>query len=469
MSTSAEVVRASPQTRPTTRDGRPFLWLISLLCFGLMAAYAAANLKTLRLSMWETALWVPAIVAINMLPVTAWKYTPFIADLPLTVLASLVLSPAQVGLVILVAGFDPRELQRQITPTRAWFNRTQVAFAAFLASLACHGISGAPDESQYVVAIATLAMAVYIIGNYTLVGIGISLDRGYPFTHVMRRMLVGAPFDYAITLSFTAISAGAPAVLYGHSQLLAVLAAFAVSLLSRQTLARSQMAGDTGRAYRSREQALKQLSQQIHEERSDERRLIAAELHDEVLQPLFKVTLMAQVLKGDLAGGRLLELDQDLPELLTAAELASTTLRELIGDLRRSALGRGGLGPALTRFVGSTSERAACRVHVDIQQVVVDADAELVIYQIAKEALANAFTHSKAKNVWLTLRDSTQGVELAVQDDGIGFDPETVPSGHFGIEIMRERATAIGAGFWVDASLGAGTRILVAVGALRDA
>src|SRR5207247_8086274 len=119
---------------------------------------------------------------------------------------------------------------------------------------------------------------------------------------------------------------------------------------------------DTRRAYRSREAALAELSKRMHEERSDERRLIAADLHDEVLQPLFKVTLMAQVLKGDLGCGHLLEMDQDLPALLTAADLASSTLREPIGDLRRSTLGRGGWGLAVESLARRVTDRVGVRI-----------------------------------------------------------------------------------------------------------
>src|SRR2546428_13537030 len=95
---------------------------------------------------------------------------------------------------------------------------------------------------------------------------------------------------------------------------------------------------DGRRAYRSREAALAELSRQIFAERSDERRMLAAYLHDEVLQPLFKVTRMAQVLKTDLGSGRLLEMDQDLPDLLTAAERASSTLTRLHAALRKAPL-----------------------------------------------------------------------------------------------------------------------------------
>jgi signal transduction histidine kinase len=276
-------------------------------------------------------------------------------------------------------------------------------------------------------------------------------------------MLVGNPKDYALTVLLVALSGGAIASLYLQSRALALLAALSMSLLSRQTLSRSQMVVDTARAYRSREQALQQVSDQIRHERTDERRLIAAELHDEVLQPLFKVTLMAHVLKADLAGGRLLDLDQDVPELLTAADLASTTLRELIGDLRRSALGRGGLSPALKRFLQFASEHASSRLHEQIESVKVDAEAELVIYQIAKEAVANSLSHSRAENVWVTLRQYPEGVELTVIDDGMGFDPANVPDGHYGLHIMRERACSVGANFSLESSSGKGSTLTLII------
>jgi two-component system nitrate/nitrite sensor histidine kinase NarX len=168
---------------------------------------------------------------------------------------------------------------------------------------------------------------------------------------------------------------------------------------------------------------------------------------------------MAHVLKKDLASGQLLEIDQDLPELLTAAELASSTLRDLIGDLRRSALGRGGLGHALSSFVRSISRQTAITTHTSIQQVRLDPDSELVLYQIAKEALSNAIVHSKAENAWLQLSNQAGVTRLIVTDDGIGFDPLEERGGHYGIAIMRERASAIGAELYIDSLPGRGSTI----------
>lgn len=253
------------------------------------------------------------------------------------------------------------------------------------------------------------------------------------------------------------------AILYDEIGPFALAAFLVPTLLGRQALIRSQNSIDTARAYRSQEAALNQISHQIFEERNDERRLIAADLHDEVLQPLFKVTLMAHVLKADLSSGRLMEMDEDLPELLTAADLASSTLRELIGDLRRSALGRGGLGPALSSLVRSLSKQISIRIHPWIERVTLDPDTELVFYQIAKESLTNAVSHSRGTNVWVQLSDHDGVIALAVKDDGIGFDPLEERSGHYGLAIMRERASAVGAHLFVDSAPNRGCSIELSV------
>ena len=185
--------------------------------------------------------------------------------------------------------------------------------------------------------------------NYLLVGLGIALEHDLPLHHVFGRMRFGTALDFGVTFAAWGVLATILTALYDdvHSWILILF--LGPTLLGRHALLRSQMLVETKTAFESRGSALAQVEHRIHEERSDERRLIAADLHDEVLQPLFKVTLMAQVLKSDLATGRLLEMDNDLPDLLDAAEVAATSLRQLIGDLRSSPqlAPRGWLGVAV--------------------------------------------------------------------------------------------------------------------------
>jgi signal transduction histidine kinase len=305
-----------------------------------------------------------------------------------------------------------------------------------------------------------VALGIAITINYLLAGIVISLDHGYRFAKAISIMRIGSWSDFALALVSWSVLGAMVAVLYNQIHPLALFAFLAPTLLSRQALKKSQMLIDTRQAYRSSEEALRQISQHVYDERFDERKLIAADLHDEVLQPLFKVTLMAHVLKVDLSRGRLLEIEEDLPQLVTAAELASTTLRDLIGNLRRSSIGLGGLPQALRRLLQTLSAGSGLAFHSDIDSIQLQTPAELALYQIAKEALANSLNHSKGSNVWVELKDESGAVRMSIRDDGQGFDVTSERDGHYGLAIMRERAAAAGGQIYIDPIRGGGTSIV---------
>ncbi len=98
-------------------------------------------------------------------------------------------------------------------------------------------------------------------------------------------------------------------------------------------------------------------------------------------------------------------------------------------------------------------------------------DVHVALYRIAQEALNNVVKHAHAGRICVSLRcassradvDSERGqrVELAIEDDGRGFDPACIPPDRLGLSIIRERAQAIGAALQVDSQPGCGTRIVV--------
>src|SRR5207245_3514297 len=205
-----------------------------------------------------------------------------------------------------------------------------------------------------------------VTANYFFIGMGITIEHGYPLKEVFQRLRLGTPVDFAVAMLAWGVLAAMLAALYVDVHWWVLLAFVAPTLLARQALMRSEMLLEARRAYVSREQTIAQLERRVHNERTDERRMIAADLHDEVLQPLFKVTLMAQVVKADLATGRLLEMDEDLPELLAAAELAAGLLRQLIGDLRKSSLGRCGLTTSLQTLVRELQSQTSAHLSAEI-------------------------------------------------------------------------------------------------------
>ena len=175
-------------------------------------------------------------------------------------------------------------------------------------------------------------------------------------------------------------------------------------------------------------------------ERKDERLALAGELHDEVLPSLFKVHLMGQVLRQDLAAGKLLELDDDLPELLLATEAAQRAIRDLLGDLRRSPLGASGLIPTLRLLVDQLASAGAPPVTLDVEQFESSPLAQLLAYQAIREALHNAAKHARASSIEVRLWKDEALLRLSVTDDGTGFSWAAVDgSRHFGLQIMKER------------------------------
>lgn len=84
--------------------------------------------------------------------------------------------------------------------------------------------------------------------------------------------------------------------------------------------------------------------------------------------------------------------------------------------------------------------------------------------RVVQEALANAHRHGRARAVSVALTRHNGRARLTISDDGRGFDAAASPDdGHFGLAIMRERATQVGGSLSIDSHPGVGTRIVVDV------
>jgi signal transduction histidine kinase len=206
--------------------------------------------------------------------------------------------------------------------------------------------------------------------------------------------------------------------------------------------------------------ALRVATDTLAKERQDERQVLAGELHDEVLPPLFKVHLMGQVLREDLSSGRLLNLDDDLPELLSATEMAQSAIRDVVRGLRSAKIGPGGLAPSIRLVAERLESAGAPRFVIDIGQVAGSHTGELLCYQLAREAMSNAAKYSKASRISVSLMEVGKALDLIVADDGVGFDPQAVDSlNHFGLSLIAERVKAARGTVEVRSSIGLGTTV----------
>jgi two-component system nitrate/nitrite sensor histidine kinase NarX len=87
-------------------------------------------------------------------------------------------------------------------------------------------------------------------------------------------------------------------------------------------------------------------------------------------------------------------------------------------------------------------------------------ETELQILQIIREALANVVRHSHARHVRIELRQTPQGeISVTVEDDGIGLSPASLEENHYGLAIIRERASTIGAQLSIETIRPHGARV----------
>jgi signal transduction histidine kinase len=197
----------------------------------------------------------------------------------------------------------------------------------------------------------------------------------------------------------------------------------------------------------------------------EERQRLARELHDAVTQTLFSTSLIAEVVpelwetKPDLARQRLDDLRR-----LTRGALAE--MRTLLVELRPGALMELPLSDLLRQLGEATAGRTNLKVDLKVETqrpVTLPPDVQVALYRIAQESINNIVRHAQAGAADIELRYGTLGdVYLRISDDGSGFDPLSIPGGHLGVGIMRERAQAIGANIDVTSSPGNGTTIEVA-------
>ena len=281
-------------------------------------------------------------------------------------------------------------------------------------------LDGAILDWPSVILPGTAALLVDAGINFILVASAVSIEDRLTPRGVLVRMFGASPSHYLagyLLLGLLALPLAAAVAVGGVWALLLFLAPL---VLAREMFRQTQQVLNATERLRQKDVALRGAAGEMARERKDERLALAGELHDEVLPSLFKVHLMGQVLKQDLAAGRLLELDDDLPELLLATDAAQRAIRDLLGDLRRSPLGAAGLIPTVRMLVDQLSAAGAPPVTIDEEEFESSPLAQLLAYQVIREALHNAAKHAQASRIDVRLWGDETMVRVSVTDDGSG-------------------------------------------------
>jgi two-component system, NarL family, nitrate/nitrite sensor histidine kinase NarX len=197
---------------------------------------------------------------------------------------------------------------------------------------------------------------------------------------------------------------------------------------------------------------------------SEERTLLARELHDSIAQALAFINLQAQMLEFALERHDEDEMRDILKMVRQAVQESYEDVRELLVHFR-TRVGQQDLDTAIEAALRRLAEQSGMRTDFDVQGegTALDPETEAQLLYIVQEAFSNVRKHAQAHTVTVRLRRSRDGLSVIVRDDGVGFDEGAAPAdghqAHIGLQIMRERALRVGAQVSVRSSHDKGTEI----------
>jgi len=221
--------------------------------------------------------------------------------------------------------------------------------------------------------------------------------------------------------------------------------------------------------FRAREEVLQGFSLDLMQLQESERQQVATDLGDNLAQLLCTLLTRWQVLARRLPLGEngLLE---EATGFTTLLRLTASEAYRISAHLEPHGLETLGLESAVRGLAAEFSERMSVPVEVDVdlRATQLDSGTNLVVYRILQKALRNVEQHAQARHVRVTLSRRGSAVQLAVQDDGIGFDARAlrargVQDGGFGLLGMHARAISVGGTVKVKSTRSRGTEVLLRV------
>ena len=217
---------------------------------------------------------------------------------------------------------------------------------------------------------------------------------------------------------------------------------------------------------RRNEEQLRSLTHRVVQVQEAERGRVALELHGHITQLLCAVLVRSQTLADKLPAGDGLARKEAI-KLREMLGQAASEVERISRHLRPSVLDELGLVAVLRDTSTEFAKRMGVALELECVKLTarLPADVELTFYRILQEALRNVEQHARARHVSVRLTKQGGGVQLVIQDDGIGFDPKknypTTQNGKGGLGLlsMRERASYVGGVLNIKSTPGKGTTI----------
>jgi len=196
-----------------------------------------------------------------------------------------------------------------------------------------------------------------------------------------------------------------------------------------------------------------------------ERERLAGELHDNLAQTLGFINLKIDQLRLMIKAGKFEDSLAELNTVKSAIGGAYGQVRAALVGLSEPVMEPGGYLERLSESVAEFGQVTGADIHLDtdgVKEISISPLAQNQSLHIIREALTNANRHSGAKNIWVKVLQDTRQATITIEDDGYGFDPDSVLSrDHLGLHLMRERAERSCGALTVESTPGKGTRVSV--------
>ncbi len=204
-----------------------------------------------------------------------------------------------------------------------------------------------------------------------------------------------------------------------------------------------------------------------------ERDRLGRELHDGQGQMVSYLTMQLEAARSWIARSRPEQADSLLQDLVGMTRGLHTDIRESITSLKSNLDQNGFLGTLsgyLEWFGRNYGIETELMVTENVKEELFSPVGAVQLQRIIQEALTNLRKHAKARRVQVVVAAVDNAVEIAVKDDGIGFDvaKSLAKQGSYGLQIMMERAQEIGAGLRFDSRPQAGTSVKITVPIIKN-
>lgn len=328
-------------------------------------------------------------------------------------------------------------------------------------------LTSASKTVWYILVQGVLALSISVIGK----NLGLSfalfmalLGEAIGLYGLNRRGLLASVYYFLLlVVSLVQLSNWASSVWVLLSTIpIALFVIIYVSLYMRQVEARERAQSLTLELEKANHQLSEYAAQVEDLTIANERQRMARELHDTLSQGLAGLILQLEAADAHLNTNRSNKAQSIIDDAMEQARATLSNARRAIDDLRQPFLDD--LDSALRLEIDRFTEATSIPVHFYSDQAppLPDPVKETLIRAVT-ESLTNIAHHAEAQNVEVNVGMKGKSLSVTIQDDGVGFDANSIPSGHYGILGIKERVRLVNGSFDIQSDNGRGTMIKIEV------